>query len=71
MFVLKISTDNAAFYGENETQEVVRLLRNTADKLEAGSSVMPMHLMDVNGNVVGKATIEADEQFPWMEREGE
>ena len=59
MFVVRISTDNAAFYGDNETIELVRLLRHAADKLEAGAdSAIPMHILDVNGNVVGKATIE-------------
>ena len=71
MFVVRISTENAAFYGDNETTELVRLLRAMADKLEAGAdSAIPMHLMDVNGHVVGKATVEQprpDEKFPWMD----
>lgn len=54
MFNLKIETDNAAFDHDNggAEQEVARLLRLTADAVEAGTSGAP--LFDYNGNKVGR-----------------
>lgn len=53
MFVLEIVTDNAAF--EDKDQEIARILRNAADRIEAGQS--SGKLMDANGNSVGSFSV--------------
>ena len=50
MFVLCVNTRNAAF--EDGPQELARILRGAADKVEAGRP--DAHLRDVNGNLVGE-----------------
>lgn len=52
MFTLKIDdTGNAAFTDGNASAECVRILRETADKLEAGKDHGKVY--DINGNPVG------------------
>lgn len=58
MFDLIIWTDNAAFEGEYLYSEVARILRETAERFEAGEDHRA-HLFDVNGNRVGS--------FGWKE----
>lgn len=56
-FKLKIKTDNAAFAedGNDGKNEVARILREIADKLEDGCDVgFPR---DINGNKVGEWSI--------------
>jgi hypothetical protein len=50
MFTLKIKTDNAAF--DDTAQEIARILRDTADRLERGGEFGT--LRDINGNTVGE-----------------
>lgn len=58
-FELKIETENAAFDGLGGPQlEAARLLRQTAEQLEAGSN--NGSLTDINGNNVGNWDMETD-----------
>jgi hypothetical protein len=49
---IKINTENDAFQGGNGRAEIARILRELADKIEAGES--PRTILDVNGNTVGR-----------------
>jgi hypothetical protein len=61
MFALAIKTDNAAFAGDGsndfaerqqcERDEVARILRDVAEKLDQGTDAGPVR--DINGNTVG------------------
>ena len=53
---VNISSDNAAFSGAAGRPEVARLLRQTADRIEAGEDIG--RLMDYNGNGVGRFDCE-------------
>jgi len=55
MFTLKIKTENEAFNypTEGERDEVARILRALATRLEQGSEVRGL-LADLNGNTVGE-----------------
>lgn len=54
-FTVKIDTDNAAF-GDAWQLETARILRDIADRLEAGEQFTHYQtLRDVNGNEVGRA----------------
>lgn len=58
---VKIATDNAAFRLEDGTLdrfEVARVMREAADKVEAGYSTG--RLMDANGNDVGGFLVTED-----------
>ncbi len=57
-FNLEIKSSNAAFADSPEI-ETVRLLRQTADRLEAGAEFGA--LMDINGNRVGDWNLELPE----------
>lgn len=48
-FVVEINTDNSAF--ENGHNEISRILREVADKVEQGHPQGPTR--DINGNTVG------------------
>jgi hypothetical protein len=67
MYKIEISTDNAAFHPEGEdhyhgpTDEVCRLLRELADRLDGGM-VETCPLYDANGNCVGHGIYEPDEE---------
>ena len=54
-FTVRISTGNAAFL--RSQQEVVRILRDIADRLENGHEPI---VMDINGNTVGKAGYDSN-----------
>lgn len=54
-FTLAVETDNAAFDG-NKVDEVARILRETIRRLEDG--LTESSLFDVNGNRVGKYSLE-------------
>ena len=62
MFKLEIATDNAAFHedGGGATHEIARILRETADRVEAGASTNK--LRDANGNTVGSVYWEAADE---------
>lgn len=49
---LEITMDNAAFEDGEGHDEAARILREAADKIEAGAWAFP--LLDCNGNKVGK-----------------
>jgi len=57
-FNMKIRSDNAAF-SDGGGPEVARLLRQTADRIEAGHDYG--RLMDYNGNGVGEWDFEQTE----------
>lgn len=59
---LTIQCDNAAFDGGPE-HEVARILRDTADKLDAYEvDEQGLVLRDFNGNTVGHLTVENEEE---------
>lgn len=55
-FTLSIRSDNAAF-ADNAGAEVARILRAVADSIAAGVEGH-FHLLDLNGNGVGRAVLE-------------
>ena len=55
-FKLSITTDNAAFEGD-ENAEVARILRGLADRLGGASPDESYPLRDVNGNQIGRAHV--------------
>ncbi len=63
-FRLEIRTENTAFEGELEKLETARILREVADRLEAGQDFETYRtLRDINGNDVGRAAFKT-----WNER---
>ena len=61
-FQVTINLENAAFYDENNdvsySPEVARILRSLAKYVEFTATVdFEKTLRDINGNVVGKATV--------------
>lgn len=52
MIYIHIETDNAAFSDGMHDIEVCRILREIADRYEAGSTMST--ILDINGNSVGK-----------------
>ena len=54
MFNFEINTDHDAFQDDNAHQEIARILRDLADKVEQSEfGVHNAKLRDINGNVVG------------------
>lgn len=54
-FQVVIDVENAAFELENRGNELARILRQVADKVEAASQGRSMgDLRDINGNWVGR-----------------
>ena len=55
MIEVAIETSNRAFEGPHGDEEVVRILRNAADKIAAGASYYPhrLQLLDIDGHCVG------------------
>ncbi len=57
---ITINTDNAAFSDGNAGSEVARILRKAAKQIEDNG--LPLNddppLIDINGNKVGKITVE-------------
>lgn len=51
---ITIDTGNAAFDDGNREAEVARILREAADRIEAGAE--DFTLRDINGNKVGSVT---------------
>ena len=64
MLKLKIETDNQAF--DQEGQEVARILRGLADRLENLDKLQEcqLPLRDLNGNTVGYYQTWTENQFP-------
>lgn len=58
MFTLKLETDNDAFAGsvESERNEIARILRDVADRMEAGRFTRSIY--DLNGNRIGRVDWE-------------
>ena len=52
MVKIEIKTGNDAFQDGNYYEELAKILRELADKIEHGNE--PEKLMDSNGNAVGK-----------------
>ena len=53
---IEIDTQNAAFEDEGTPQEVARILRELAERLETAACLPKvMRLYDINGNHVGEA----------------
>ena len=64
-FRLYITTENAAFEESTDgREEIARILRDTADRLERGSEDFRWYqtLRDANGNDVGRAGIKPLEE---------
>lgn len=67
-FLLKFDTDNAAFRddtGALQTSEIQRILTEFANRIEGlyfweGEETLAIH--DLNGNRVGEAVIDEDEE---------
>lgn len=58
MFSLSIDTRNAAFDDGNKAQELARILRDSADRLEADRTERTEFILyDYNGNKVGTAEL--------------
>lgn len=66
-FIMVLDSENAAFSGDGAQFETARLLRNTAERVEAGheSGI----LMDVNGNRCGMWDLEVPDCVDWSEVE--
>jgi hypothetical protein len=65
MFTLIIHTDNAAFHNDegddfNMRQELTRILDTVANRIDGGHTSGTCR--DVNGNTVGKWSLDAPEQ---------
>ena len=56
-FTLNLQSDNAAFT-EDPGTEVARILREAADRLEAGQE--DANCRDINGNTVGSFYLDTD-----------
>ena len=60
-FEMKISCNNAAFEDAGTAQETARILREIADKLEAGQATgLFQNAKDFNGNIVGTYKLVQD-----------
>lgn len=64
-FQININLDNAAFQDENNdisySAEVARILRSLAEYVEFTATVdFEKTLRDINGNVVGKASVSPE-----------
>lgn len=59
---INLHTGNAAFDGTNSADEVSRILRDLADRIERDCDddgiMCPRVLRDVNGNVCGSVTVK-------------
>lgn len=61
MFTLDFFTDNSAFE-DNRGAEIARVLRQLADVVESeGDDFKHIILFDANGNDIGKANFEPDD----------
>ena len=57
-FKLEIDLDNDAFY-QNRRREIIRILNELVDTVELhGKQAFDARIKDINGNTVGRATIE-------------
>lgn len=55
MIVIEIATENAAFEGAGRSEEVARILRELAVRVEEGALYNRVtRIADINGNRVGK-----------------
>ena len=52
-FTLSFSTDNDAFY-DDENGEIARILRDLADRIDRGDiAFLHRNILDGNGNIIG------------------
>jgi len=64
IFILKVSCDNDAFTDGGRDDELVRILRETADKIERlGASGFFETIHDINGNAVGSHAVKPRDYF--------
>lgn len=61
MFKLEIDTGNAAFDGGTCREEVARILRHVASKIENGASESAC--IDINGNTVGRFRLDHTQEL--------
>ena len=54
MITIHLSTDNAAFDDEARGDEIARILRGAADRIEGNEFPEQFNLHDANGNTVGR-----------------
>ena len=59
-FKLEIECDNAAFADDYREYEICRILEDVVNRLRNGTG-FPMSLRDINGNRVGEAVLEGEE----------
>ena len=59
-FILTIECGNAAFADDYREYEIRRILEDVVNRLRNGAG-FPMPLRDINGNTVGTAVIEGEE----------
>ena len=57
---IKIAMGNAAFQQGCDVIEVSRILKKYIDKIHDCSRVCDMPMMDINGNKVGEAEVEVN-----------
>lgn len=60
MLTIEIETGNAAFANGNETAELARILRDTAQRIENGHTEFKLY--DYDGNRVGYCEYEPGEE---------
>lgn len=59
-FAVKFTTENDAF-GDDPSEEIVRILRVIADRIESGDTYDTFrNCLDANGNVVGVYGLKPD-----------
>jgi hypothetical protein len=62
-FRLNINCDNAAFE-EFPAEEIARILRAVADRIDAGDSFDTYrNILDINGNIVGQFALKPYDQL--------
>lgn len=60
-FKLTVDLDNAAFSDQYDGQELARILRMVAQRIEDGGIPwMYQNIKDINGNIVGKYAQKAE-----------
>ena len=62
MLTITIKTENAAFEEPGKAAEVARILRKYADQIEGDGDVGEWALADYNGNRVGFASVDGEDE---------
>ena len=62
-FTLQVAVENAAF-GEDPTDELVRILRETANRMDEGDTYDTFRtILDANGNDVGRFALKPESYY--------